>query len=118
MTPLRLFILESTPGVVDRVSTFCERTGLQFRATPVQVGPSSAGDGENPEDGQVTPLLVRFERAAEALDCSPSTVKRLVRAGTLPAVHVGGASRIRVDDLREFVERLADDPTTTEGAPP
>ena len=108
MSPLRLFILESTPGVVDRVSTFCQRTGLQFRAMPVQVGPSSPGDGENPEDGQVTPLLLRLERTAEALDVSRSSVKRLIREGELAAVKVGGATRVRVEDLREYVERLAE----------
>ena len=108
MTPLRLFILESTPGVVERVSSFCERTGLQFRATPVLVGPASAGDADGPDDGPVTPLLVRLERAAEALDCSPTTIKRLIRAGTLPAVKVQGSTRVRVCDLRKFVEHLAE----------
>ena len=63
-------------------------------------------------------MLVRLERAAEALDCSPSTVKRLVRAGALPVVKVNGSTRVRVCDLREFVEHLADGPTTTEGTQP
>jgi len=114
MTPVQLFILESTPGVVDRFSAFCEKTGLQFRATPVLVGPSSAGRSEDPQDERVTPLLVRLERAAEALDCSPTTVKRLIRAGALPAVKVQGATRVRVCDLRNYVERLTDAPEGTE----
>lgn len=106
-SPVRLFILESTPGVVDRVSMFCQRTGLQFRVMPVQVGPSSPREGEGLDDGQVTPLLLRLERTAEALDVSPSSVKRLIREGELAAVKVNGSTRVRVEDLREFVERLA-----------
>ncbi len=105
--PLRLYVLESTPGVVARFSQFCERTGLQFRAREVQVGPIPADDGEDPDDGRVTPLLLRLERTAEVLDVSPTTVKRLIRGGELPAVKVNGATRVRVEDLRTYVERLA-----------
>jgi len=76
----------------------------------------------------VAPLLLRLERTAEVLDCSPTTVKRLIKAGDLPAVKVNGATRIRVADLRAAaasgdmdrvleLRRRADDlPTLIDGA--
>lgn len=118
MTPIRLYIVESTPGLIARFTAFSEKTGLQFRATPVLVRPSSAGNGADPQDGRVTPLLVRLERAAETLDCSPTTIKRLIRAGALPAVKVQGATRVRVCDLQNYVERLADAPEGTSAEDP
>jgi excisionase family DNA binding protein len=66
-----------------------------------------AGECGDPDDGRVAPLLLRLERTAEVLDLSPSTVKRLIRAGDLAAVKVAGSTRVRVEDLRAFVERLA-----------
>ncbi len=106
-----LCLIEAPPGVIARFSTLCERTGMRFRVMPVQGGPSSAQGDDEADDATVTPLLLRLERTAEALDCSPTTVKRLVRCGDLPAVKVGGSTRIRVEDLRAFVEQLAQ-PTT------
>lgn len=62
----------------------------------------------------VTPRLLTYEAAADALSVSVRQVKRLVADSSLPAVAVGkGAVRIRVDDLEQFVTGLA---TTKEAA--
>lgn len=67
----------------------------------------------------MTPLLLRLDRTAEALDVSPTTVKRLIKAGELVAVKVQGATRVRADDLRSYVEHLSqstsDEPSRSGG---
>ena len=45
---------------------------------------------------------VTFARAAERLDCSVSTVKRLVRTGRLLTVRVGDDPRVPVSELRRL----------------
>jgi excisionase family DNA binding protein len=62
----------------------------------------------------VAPLLLRLKRTAEALDVSETTVKRLIRAGELPAVKVGNARCVRVADLQNYVENLAANKGETE----
>lgn len=112
---MTLFLVEATPGVIEQFSVNCRRAGLRFRVLPVQGGPLSARVDEDEDDGRVAPLLIRLERAAEALDCSPTTVKRLIRAGQLASVKVNGATRVRVEDLRHYVETLAAPSTPAEG---
>jgi excisionase family DNA binding protein len=48
--------------------------------------------------------LVRRIRAAEALDVTPRTVDRLIRAGKLKAVYVGALVMIRADSLEDLIE--------------
>ena len=102
-----LFLVEANPALISRFAAGCERAGYSFRVRTVLPGPVPARGTEEEDDGQVAPLLLRLERTAEALDCSPTTVKRLIKAGELPAVKVHGATRIRVADLQAYVEQLA-----------
>jgi excisionase family DNA binding protein len=41
------------------------------------------------------------------------TIERLISAGSLPLVHVGGAARVRVADLGAYVQSLDADSRTT-----
>lgn len=54
------------------------------------------------------PDLVTLKDAAEALSCSPGTVRRLIEEGQLAAVRLGGAPtghyRIRISDLEHALE--------------
>ena len=52
-------------------------------------------------------MLLRQQRAAEVLDVSESAVRRLVKKGALRTVKVNGATRVRVADLKAYVEALA-----------
>jgi excisionase family DNA binding protein len=58
-------------------------------------------------------LLLTKSEAAEQLGVSVRTVERLISAGQLPLVHVGGAARVRVADLGAFVQGLDTDFRTT-----
>lgn len=60
----------------------------------------------SPDAAPVTPRLLTYRDAATVLALSESGVKRLVRNGDLPVVHVGGAARIRLSDIDVYVERL------------
>jgi excisionase family DNA binding protein len=53
------------------------------------------------DDADVTPdqLSVSTRDAASVLGFHPEHVRRLVRAGSLPAERIGGDYRIRIDDL-------------------
>jgi excisionase family DNA binding protein len=51
--------------------------------------------------------LVSIGRAAEFLDVSRSTVRRLIKSKLLPAVKIGGQLRIRVADLHALIEKQA-----------
>jgi len=118
VTAPEVFVVQAPAAALRHCAAICERAGWRFRATPVQAGPISAGAGDEAEDAPVTPLLLRLERTAEALDVSPSTLKRLIRDGQLPAVKVQGATRVRVADLQSYVEHLGADPDSpTPGGP-
>ena len=56
-------------------------------------------------------LAVSVPEAAEALSLSEATVFRLIARGELPAVTVVGKRRIKVEDLKAYLDSL---PKTTE----
>lgn len=72
-----------------------------------QDGPAEREANELAQGAAMTPMLVTFDRAAVVLDVSTSTVKRLVKSGELAAVKVAGATRVRCEDLADYVARLA-----------
>lgn len=80
---------------------------IVFRVMPGQYGPISADPLPTVHDAGMARLLLNIEEAADVLGVSDSTVKRLIRTGELPAVKVGGATRIRCTDVGGFVTRLA-----------
>ena len=51
-------------------------------------------------------LAVDYRQAAERLGVSARTVRRMVAAGELPVVEVGGCRRIRDSDLRAHIAAL------------
>jgi excisionase family DNA binding protein len=52
--------------------------------------------------------LLRLDEAAEALQVSDSTIRRLVRDKELKVVRIGRAVRVRPEDLEAFIrDRLA-----------
>jgi excisionase family DNA binding protein len=53
----------------------------------------------------LVPLLTLPE-AAELLNVSTRTVRRQIDDGLLPTVRIGGAVRIRPDDLRSFIGKM------------
>lgn len=50
-------------------------------------------------------LLLRPDEAAAILGLGRSTIYELLRAGKLPAVHIGRATRIPARDLQRWIER-------------
>ena len=58
-------------------------------------------------------LLLTKSEAAEQLGVSLRTIERLISAGRLPLVHVGGAARVRVADLGAYVQSLDADSRTS-----
>jgi excisionase family DNA binding protein len=58
-------------------------------------------------------LLITKSEAAEQLGVSVRTIERLISAGRLQLVHVAGAARVRVADLRAYVAGLDADHETT-----
>lgn len=82
------------------------RTWL-FSVTKGPDGPISPPPLDDEHNRSVVPLLLDYEDVADALQVSPTTVKRLVRAGELPAVKVARSSRVRRCDLDAYVESLA-----------
>ena len=104
--PSETWVVQTVPGFVARWRRVAEAGGLPFRVMRVHPGSISPGDDEEEEDHVVVPMLVKQETAAKVLDLSTSSLRRLVRDGKLPTVRVNGCTRIRVEDLRAFVERL------------
>lgn len=69
-----------------------------------QKGPNSPEPDLIPDNSVV---FYDYEAAGKVLSLSLTTVKRLVRAGELRAVHMGTKTRrIHRDDLVEYAERL------------
>jgi excisionase family DNA binding protein len=50
-------------------------------------------------------LLLRPEEVAAILGLGRSTIYELLRAGELPAVHIGRATRIPARDLHRWIEQ-------------
>jgi len=78
----------------------------RFRVTQGQDGSAFGGSDAGADDRVVTQRLLTFRQAGDALACSESTVKRLVAAQELTAVKIGGAVRVRIADLDEYVATL------------
>jgi excisionase family DNA binding protein len=56
-------------------------------------------------------MTLTMAELAEALGVDRVTVYRLLKKGTLdiPVLHIGGSSRVRVQDVEAYLERLADE---------
>lgn len=52
----------------------------------------------------MTPRLLTYQQAADALNVSPKTIARRVKAGALPVVVDGGVRRIPEQALTEYVQ--------------
>lgn len=92
------------PPEVAALGGYCRAIAVLVRQGTSEVAGSAAGG-----HGVVmaAPPLLRDKRdAARALGVSLSTLERLIRAGRLPAVKVGAATRIRQSDLDAFVSGL------------
>jgi excisionase family DNA binding protein len=50
--------------------------------------------------------LMKIEDAAQQLQVSKSSVRRLITNGELPAVRIGKSVRIRSDDWDQFMKKL------------
>jgi len=85
---------------------------LADRVRAGQQGSPLGGAQPAPDSEEVSPRLVGIPGAARMLEVSASTVKRLVRAGELPAVHVGDCTRFRIADVDTYVKQLRADPPT------
>lgn len=61
---------------------------------------------EADDHDRVDQLAMSYRRAAARLDVSDSTLRRLIAAGEIAVVRVGGATRIRSVDLESYVAGL------------
>lgn len=57
----------------------------------------------------IRPLVLTVAQAAEALQVSEGTVRNLIRAGELKAVHLRGCVRVRPRDLEAYVNQLGEE---------
>ena len=53
------------------------------------------------------PVAVNITQAAQMLGVSRPTVYRLAKLPGFPVVHLGGCTRVLVDDLREWARQQA-----------
>jgi excisionase family DNA binding protein len=98
------------PMVADLTRLLLECVRVRHDATALYAVAMPVNDPD-----MSVPLLVTKREAARLLSVSMRTVERLIAAGRLPVVHVEGASRIRVDDLRTYVDRLTAELPTAGG---
>ncbi len=57
----------------------------------------------------VEPLLVGIEDAARIIGLGRSKTYELIREGTIPVLHIGRSVRVPLEELRRYVQRLADE---------
>lgn len=115
---MSVFVIDAERPWISHLARSSERAAQRFRVLAVAGGPLPAADEEEAQDAGVAPLLLRVEKTAEALDVSTTTVKRLIRDGALPAVHVYGSTRVPVAGLRAYVERMYADTLTDQPKEP
>lgn len=61
-------------------------------------------------------LLLRPEEVAAILGLGRSTIYELLRAGELPIVHIGRATRILARDLHRWIEQHSSTNSARDGA--
>lgn len=88
------------PGSLEE---FTERICDNRRLETTSLAPGC--DGGDPQL-DMGPQLYDYEETAARLRLSVRQVQRLVAEGRLPAVRIGTATRVRPDDLRQFVTNL------------
>lgn len=49
--------------------------------------------------------LLRATDVAEVLNVSPAFAYQLMQKGQIPSVRIGGARRVRLEDLTRFIEK-------------
>lgn len=103
-------VIQVRPGWIGHFARLCERAGAPFSVMRVHTGSTSAHDVDEADAVPVTRLLLRQQRAAEALDISESALRRLIRNHQLPVVKINGSTRVRVSDLQAYIEAL-DEPS-------
>lgn len=59
----------------------------------------------------VNPLAITMTQAAQLLGVSRPTLYRLAKTPGFPVIHLGGCTRILVDDLREWARQQAKEET-------
>lgn len=59
----------------------------------------------------VNPLAITMTQAAQLLGVSRPTLYRLAKTPGFPVIHLGGCTRILVDDLREWARQQAKEDT-------
>ena len=55
----------------------------------------------------MSPQLLDYAATAQVLGVSERSVKRIIATGDLTAVRIGGSSRVRVEQLDDYIARLA-----------
>jgi len=104
---------------LDLHARTCRANGVTMPAEVVQFAARcwqiARGDQEGPQGPALdappvvvhpAPMLLTVSEAAEALRLSERKVKRLVAAGAIASVTIDSARRIRLDDLRRYVDDL------------
>ena len=51
--------------------------------------------------------LLKTEEVGEILSFSPKKIRKMIAAGELPALKIGGEYRIRQEDLQNYVDGLS-----------
>jgi excisionase family DNA binding protein len=86
-----------------------------------QSGSTFATEEATADAEVMAPRLLTYAEAGRLMAVSDSTVKRLVAAGDLSPVHIGGAARLRICDLDSYIDALvggpADRPNLEESSP-
>lgn len=92
----------AVPAAVPLVRELLESLAtMRQDATPL-------GDLGGVADGEpMTPALLTKREVAVSLRCSVRTVERLLAAGAMAAVQMGGRTLIRPADLAAYVESMA-----------
>jgi excisionase family DNA binding protein len=80
---------------------------FQIQARQGQAGTAVEKPGAALEAEQVSPRLLTYADAAALLHVGERTIKRLVAAGALSPLRIGGSVRLRLSDIDAYIERLA-----------
>jgi excisionase family DNA binding protein len=94
-------------GLVALEAAFC---------VPVRQGATEVADPVQPQDAGGMALAITLDKTARTLGVSRRSVERMIAAGVLPAVSIGGIRRVRVRDLEKYVDSLR--PSAGDGARP
>jgi excisionase family DNA binding protein len=100
----KFHIIEAYPRDLNRLEAhYIRKLSPPLNVQRIEGVGASINTADLPIEDGIEPLAVKIDTAARILDCSRSTVYKLLNAGKLKTINIGADQRIPVESIKEFL---------------